>query len=387
MVRGAASIFMGGIIRSALARAGVIVVAVLAATQTFAAGRADQPLVRITADQAEIPLVPAVWIYDATRTLDRAGAAARLASPEASIAMATFSYGYRPEAMWLSVLIEVEPAAAGLRYLVLGLSNFDRLDIYPSWLPGADGGNGPAAQIGDRVPTRSPVLSRYHVWPVELPAGRHEILFRAESTSTMTVPLSIWQPLAYHTQEQEHVAHQFVYAGVVALLTVIGLLLYVQLRLIEFLLYAINVAVHGAQWLAIGGVGRAYIWPWAPGWADIASVVLIDLTIVSLITFALAFVARRHIPRPLYLLLQGDIAISLALAIACPFASNDQFRLLGQVTGGVMVPVSAVLSIAMMVFAFRTSASARFLLFAWSGLILGATISISRTFEIGRAHV
>jgi PAS domain S-box-containing protein len=337
----------------------------------------------VTADRAEVRLLPIAWFLDKSHALGREAAAKRLTAPDVAVATEVFSHGFRAEAIWLRAILDVAPEAAGLRYLVLALPNFDRLDVYPSWMPGSGGDrDGPAFSIGDQTTGPRPVLSRLHVQPVELPAGRHEILFHGRTTSTLTVPLSLWSPAAFHALEQRFIVEQGIYAGIVLLLVTISLALFVQLRLPEFLFYAGAVAFHGGHYLSLAGIGHAYLWPAYPAWAHLASVVTINLTVVFTLAFGLVFLRREGMPWWAQVPFWMNTLWASTLALAAPVVSLDGFLTIAWQTSNLLVLSAVLTSLVALLLVVRRSRSARYILVAWAGLIVGGAIGTARNLGV-----
>src|SRR3546814_18181331 len=102
--------------------------------------------------------------------------------------------------------IYVSADAAGRWYPALELPNFDHLEVSPTWL--ATKGGLPALTLGDRaLGDRAlgdlaggdpPIRSRYPLREVTLPPGHHTLLVRGRTSSTMNLPLRLWQPDALH---------------------------------------------------------------------------------------------------------------------------------------------------------------------------------------------
>src|SRR5690606_10349271 len=112
-----------------------------------------------------------------------------------------------------------------------------------------------------RAPDRPSTRSRFHIREVTLPQGRHTLLVSGRTSSTMTLPLRLWQPEALHEAEQSFLIVQGFYLGIAILLAGAALILSLYLRQAVFLVFAGNVASHAMLWLIINGVGPGYLWP------------------------------------------------------------------------------------------------------------------------------
>lgn len=367
--------------------------ALLGAVLLAAAGVASQPagaeaLVTLDGTAESVPLLPARYVLDPGGALGLADARARLDGPSAVRVEQVFSQGYTGDTIWLRAEIEVEPAAAGVWFLALELSNFDHLDVYPSWVVDlSDPAAAPAFALGDRVPEGRAVRSRFHLRRLTLPAGRHTILVRGRTSSTLTLPLRLWWPDALHEAEQGFLVLQGFYLGLAALLAVSAVAIGVYLRQAIFLIFAGNAVSHGMLWLILNGVGPGFIWPGLARTVEISSHGFVALAVASVLAFSAAFLAGTRMPRIVGVIMWSTAAMALALGIAV-FATPREYSLwLNMVTNQFLMPTALILIVGTIVALVRGAPAARLLALAWSGLAVGALVALARDFGLVPSNV
>jgi len=339
-----------------------------------------EPVVRLTGTQGAVSLLPMAYLLDPEGALSPAEASARLATTAASIADQVFSHGYVDDTIWIRVILEVDAAAADEQwYVALELSNFDRLDVYPSWLvdvtaPGAV----PAFSLGDRVPEGRSVRSRFHIQELELAPGRHEILFGGRTSSTLTVPLRLWQPATLHAEEQGFLILQGFYLGISALLAAATAVLAIYLRQIIFLIFTINATSHGMVWMILNGVGPGYLWPEVGRNWEISSHGFVAMAIASIFAFSAMFLTGPRVPRFVRLTLWTVAGLAALLSISVFLTPRDFSLYMNRATSQIMLPTALALIVGTLIALVRGEPAARLLALAWSGLAAGAVLAMLR---------
>lgn len=156
------------------------------------------------------------------------------------------SLGFVTDAVWLRTEILVLPAAAGRYVLTLDVPNFDRLEVWGSWAAA------PVAAMGDRVMETLP--TRRHAEAFDLPAGRHTLWFRAVTTGSMAVPLTLWRPDALAVAEQREIHFHTTLTTAIALLGLGALLLAAVIPSLAMVLYAGSALACTGHIMAMNGL-------------------------------------------------------------------------------------------------------------------------------------
>ncbi|MBP2232625.1 PAS domain S-box-containing protein [Azospirillum agricola] len=159
------------------------------------------------------------------------------------------SLGFTADAVWLRSEIVVLPAAAGRYVLVLDIPNFERLEVWGSWV------EAPVAVMGDDHVTE-PLRAWRHTATFDLPAGRHTLWFRAITSGPIAVPLALWQPDALAVAEQPRIYAHTILTAVAALLGLGALLLAAVMPSLPMLLYAGSALASTAHIMAMNGLDK-----------------------------------------------------------------------------------------------------------------------------------
>lgn len=289
--------------------------------------------------------------------------------------------GYTPSAIWLHARFNYPNLSGSVeggsefitRYFSLDYSLLDSVEFYviesdrvvQKW------------QTGDSYAfdTRPMDYSRF-LFPVEFKQGDvKDIYIRVQSTSSMRLPLSIWEPTQFHDTQRPKLLLDGLYFGILLLMFLYNLCLFATVRDISYFYYIAYILSIVVFQLAMTGYGFEYLWPDTPEVNEF----LIPLSICAVSVFVLAFGQRildlKHKAPLLYYFFSIIIILELAGALASlilPYA----------------VVIQSVIVFAVLVAAFKLYASiqqaikgiytAKLFLFAWFTLLCGA-ISLAAT--------
>nr|WP_241971742.1 diguanylate cyclase [Aliidiomarina sanyensis] len=115
--------------------------------------------------------------------------------------------------------------------------------------------------VGDQQPfTERPVLANSFVLPVP-DTEAHEAFVRVQTSSSVRVPLYIWQESDFHAAQGPLNVAVGLYFGVLICMVVYNLFGYVVTREPSFFSYSIYVIFTGLLMAALSGVGFRYLWP------------------------------------------------------------------------------------------------------------------------------
>lgn len=106
-----------------------------------------------------------------------------------------FSFGYTSKVHWFRWKLNVNAAAEGEWWLQIAPTFLDSVDLF---IPQPDGSYR-EVRLGDHiVQSERPMKSRHFLVPVNLTAGEENYYYlRVESTSTLTLGLTLWRPGTY----------------------------------------------------------------------------------------------------------------------------------------------------------------------------------------------
>ena len=214
---------------------------------------------------------PAIALREALRwcRADPAQDAPPSACDQVNAARGELNAGYSTRSVWVRVPLHREGVATR-RWLEIGYPSLDRVRVFA---PALDGESPRlAALVGDLQPFAArPVPGRGLVVPVEVPKGSSTLWLRVDSEGTLTVPLTLWQPQAFASEQQTLYALHGAYFGLLLGLVLFYLLLGLGLRDGVFLHYALYGLCLGAGLAAQNGFGSEWLWR---DWPAISNLVL-----------------------------------------------------------------------------------------------------------------
>jgi len=276
------------------------------------------------------------------------------------------NFGLTRSAYWLKVTLD-RPAGLPRDWLLeLAFAPLDRVDVFSP--DPQDGWKHQAG--GDTLPFDQRAVShRNHVFPVQLAAdGKTTLYLRIRSDATLAAPLFLWQPSALWRHDQVSYATFALYFGLLLGLMAYNLLLFVSVREVGYLLYAVFVASMGVAQATLNGLGLQFVWTDWLRWNAVSSPVALSVCAIFGLLFARNFLSSAaRLPRLDRLMLALMTGWSLALAAALVFHYH---------VAAYMVQALAVLSVGTLltlasISVRRGYGGARWFFTAWAVLLVG----------------
>jgi len=160
-------------------------------------------------------------------------------------------------------------------------------------------------QTGDKFPfDQRRVAHRHYIFPLDLDRNhQYEVLIKVKSNGVLQVPLTLWQPEAFWTDEQFNIISLGIYYGVMLVMIFYNLFLFFSVRDSNYLIYILFVGSGTLFWSCMHGLSLQYFWP---SRVDINDLFLL-LTVGSMSFFATLFTSRflqmdKHFKRTSYVL-------------------------------------------------------------------------------------
>ena len=256
--------------------------------------------------------------------------------------------------------------------LELFYPNLDEVAFYPF--------NGDPVLTGRMRPMASrPVLSRYFVFPLQLPEQEQYHYMRVATQGDMTVPLRVSSTKNFLSDSQRELSLQFLYYGGLLVLCLYNLFVYYFVREKLFLVYAAYAASLGLGMMAGNGFASLFLWSDWRAFDAVAQYFFFSLAGVFLMSLTRGFVATGRTGRfalacSVSAVFYGVIAAILLLSVWVPFSTlwvNQALMLCGGL---------AVLVIVVGVFlAWRSGRPGlRFFMASWLVLALGIFTASAR---------
>jgi hypothetical protein len=157
----------------------------------------------------------------------------------------------------------------------------DRLDV---WLLGPNGPTGPVT-TGDTFPYQQRPLEHIGFGFPYTCGLHHEVIVRAHTTSSMQLPMTIWEGPTFDRHLLAIERPQLLYFGAVLIMALYNFFIYLIVRRAPYLHYVLFVLSFATFQAGISGLGFRYIWPTIPA----INTHIMDKSINCIGIFAFAF--------------------------------------------------------------------------------------------------
>ncbi|MEM6297953.1 MAG: 7TM diverse intracellular signaling domain-containing protein, partial [Bacteroidota bacterium] len=274
-----------------------------------------------------------------------------------------FNFGYNPDvAFWVRVTLKNNTPYQDWRVLSF-IAYFDKLDYWEE----TASGEWKHIRTGRSLPFASR-QSDEHVgftFSPDLPTGETRTLyFRLEGQNPMTFPLEVMRTETLSKRIRwEHLYYGF-YFGTLIVMFLYNLFLFLSLRNSMYLYYILLIAASFITFSSSTGYLFKYVHPESPTIALYAVRISMGLIVIFNSLFTIRFLNLRHYGKWAYNLLVGFII----LAVVAIILSVTEVRY--SATNSV-VSIHAVTSLALGIWIWRKSRTARYYVLAWAFYLLG----------------
>jgi len=198
------------------------------------------------------------------------------------------SFGYGDEAYWFRVRLRNTGEPTDPLFLEIGYPVLDHVEVYLL----NDGELRDKYVLGDKEPFYDrPIYHRNFLVPLSVPAGEsRSIYLRVDTTSSMQVPLTLWDQDAFYVAEQSRSLFEGVYYGIVLVMVLYNLFVYMAVGERSFLYYVGYITAMPLFLAALHGVAFQYLWPEATWWNDQAIIVFLNLVVLFGGIFSIRFI-------------------------------------------------------------------------------------------------
>ena len=274
-------------------------------------------------------------------------------------------FGYREDALWIRTSLQYEGRQPQTWLLELAYPLLDSVDIYLLTASGALS----HWSLGDTQPfAHRPLAAGDFLVPLRLePEQRYQVYLRVQTSSSLSVPLNLWQEDQYFAVQQSTLVGHGLYYGIILIMVLYNLFIYFSVRHVSYLYY-IGAALGCAAYVAtVQGLGYQFLWPEQPWFNEVAVAASLSVFgLLGLLFTASLLDTRRHTPRAhqVLRLLTLCFAIELLLSFVLPArASTIMVSVLGMPTTLIVICIGIYLTL-------QRVRVARFFLLAWSILLV-----------------
>ena len=269
-----------------------------------------QPPAELTAGSASLSLTPHLsYLHDKNGIDSAVDAWRRIAAGGFQPVPANkTAFGFPQGAYWFHAEVVNRDPKELQWMLVQRFALLDRIDLFVRY----PDGRVVQQASGDSLPfpARS-IPYRHPNFRIELPIDQKvEVLVRAQSQSSMQMPLELYTPAAFTSLSRDEQFVMGVYYGVLLALFVYNLVLWLTLRDPCYFWYIFNISAFGLFMFTLNGSSFEYLWPDNPWLANVAVPLSICLANIGMQQFARSFLELpKRFPR-------GNV-VSIALIGLC----------------------------------------------------------------------
>lgn len=287
-----------------------------------------------------------------------------------------FNQGYSASTWWLKVTLDNTTDHKLNRFLEISYPVLDYIDAYV-----VDGMVKAHYKLGDKYPfNERPVDHRHFLIPLEWTPTESLVVYLAvRSSSSVQVPLTLWEQHAFYNVDQTRTLVQGVYYGIMVVMILYNLFVYLAIGDRNYLYYVLFVLCMPLFLASMSGFSFQYLWPNYTQWNDQAILVSLSGVIFFGIMFTYRFLHLAEL-HPAYrwftTLLVGGSLLLIAGSFYLPYSIIIR----------ILIPFAALGCL----FAFIAGAlrwrdgllPARYYTVAWSTLLAGGIILALNKFHI-----
>lgn len=281
----------------------------------------------------------------------------------------TFSKGYNASAWWLKFTIH-NAERHNNWLLEIAYPVLDHIQLYVL----SEDGRRQEFVMGDKQPFWSRPLQHHNfLVPLNLPETGNAVLYlRVQTTSSVQVPLNLWDEQAFHTLQIGPTIMHGIYYGGLLIIALYNLLIYFVLGERAYLYYVSYIVCLGLFVSGLHGWSFMFLWPNATQWNDQSILVFLAGCLLFAVLFTRRFLAGEKPFQPwanwlffLYIVIcllamVGVFVASYTLVISILVPATIASCLLGLVVG--------------IVACFEGRASAPYYTLAWTMLFIGGIV-------------
>ena len=279
------------------------------------------------------------------------------------------NFAYTDATWWAKVTLNSASTKTQAWLLEVAFPQLDEISVF---LVGADDKQHlQQAHSGDLQPfAKRPLNYPNFVFELVVPAQPQAmtLLIRVRSQSTVTLPMTLYTPQAYAQTSYHNALGLGLYYGIMLVMVIYNLIIYIGIRERSYLYYVINIAAFALFMLSLNGLAYQYLWPQSPWWANRSNQCFLAMCSASALLFTRHFLEFKDHNIWLHrcftwLLIFAVLTVFSALLLS-PSTSMQSTIILSSVIY-IFIYYTTVKS---MMSGYRP---AKFLLLAWSWLILG----------------
>ncbi len=199
----------------------------------------------------------------------------------------TLNLGYSSQGYWLRIGLDNPTPRPQERWLEIGYPLLDHIEIY--WVK-----NGQILKrsvTGDSLPFSQRGFPHYNFLTALHfdPDSRYELYLRVASTSSLQVPLSLWEPEHFDTHDNTALLGYGLVFGALLIIAAYNFFLWFSVRELAYLYYVTYVLCFCLLIAEVNGMAYQYLWPDTPEWNNARLLLLVPALVVLASGFSREF--------------------------------------------------------------------------------------------------
>lgn len=288
-----------------------------------------------------------------------------------------FNKGYSRSAWWLRLTLGNSAAAKPAQLLEVSYPVLDEVDV---WVY-----QGAQLQahyaLGDKhVFKARPLQHRFFLIPLTLnPGSEQTVLLKVRSSSSLQVPLALWDERRYFEQDQGHLLGHGLFFGIMGLMVLYSFFVFLALRDRTYFYYTFFILSMTVFLASLKGLTFQFVWPTATHWNDRVLLVTLASTVVFGGLFTLRFMRMPELLPRISRATLSVVVVALLMMVAAFFVPYDILMRLMIVVAG----ISCVFLLFAGLWCWRQGdRSARLYTIAWSSMLLGGVVLSLNKFDV-----
>lgn len=288
-----------------------------------------------------------------------------------------FNKGYSRSAWWLRLTLANSAAAKPAQLLEVSYPVLDEVDV---WVY-----QGAQLQahytLGDKRAFKArPLQHRFFLIPLTLAQGSEQtVLLKVRSSSSLQVPLALWDERRYFEQDQGHLLGHGLFFGIMGLMVLYSFFVFLALRDRTYFYYTFFIFSMTVFLASLKGLTFQFVWPTATHWNDRVLLVTLASTVVFGGLFTLRFMRMPELLPRISRATLSVVVVALLMMVAAFFVPYDILMRLMIVVAG----ISCVFLLFAGLWCWRQGdRSARLYTIAWSSMLLGGVVLSLNKFDV-----
>lgn len=288
------------------------------------------------------------------------------------------SLGYGDEVYWFRVKIRNRTGEVKNPYLEIGYPVLDHIEVYAD-SPAMDS---EPLVLGDKQPFYDrPIPHRNFIVPIDLAPEQESVVYlRVDTTSSMQVPLTLWDPSAFYSAEESRGLFEGLYYGIVLVMILYNLFVFMAVGERSFLHYVGYITAMPLFLASLHGMAFQYFWPNATWWNDQSIIVFLNLAILFGGTFSIRFINVSRANHPY--LNRWTVALVMVAGLLAASALVVPYRDLILPTILVAAVGCSTMLVLSVVRWMRKDPAARYYTMAWVFMLFGGIVLALSKFTV-----